>query len=133
MPTIEIDFEVFKQLTLRRETESVTYNDVIRRCLGLLDDGPRENASQSPKTSKSWLYKGVRFPSGTELRAHYKGVLYSAAIDEQGILVNGDRASSPSDAARLITNNNVNGWNFWEVRLPDDSRWRVLKSLRSED
>ena len=34
MPTIEIDFEVFKALTMQREAESISYNDVIRGLLG---------------------------------------------------------------------------------------------------
>ncbi len=35
MLQIDIDFEVFKQLTNRRPTEAVTYNDVIRELLKL--------------------------------------------------------------------------------------------------
>ena len=35
MTTIEIDFDVFKELTIRRTTESVTYNDVLLELLGL--------------------------------------------------------------------------------------------------
>jgi len=34
MAAIEIDFDVFKELTQRRRDESVTYNDVIRALLG---------------------------------------------------------------------------------------------------
>ena len=37
MATIEVDFEVFKELTVRRESESMTENDVIRLLLGLND------------------------------------------------------------------------------------------------
>jgi hypothetical protein len=32
---IGVDFEVFKELTARRASESVTYNDVIRELLGV--------------------------------------------------------------------------------------------------
>lgn len=35
MHTIEVDFEVFKQLTVRRATEEVSCNDVIRERLNL--------------------------------------------------------------------------------------------------
>jgi hypothetical protein len=35
MAMIEVDFEVFKALTARREQESVTPNDVLRGLLGL--------------------------------------------------------------------------------------------------
>ena len=33
--TIEIDFDVFKELTNRRKTENVSYNDVLRELLNL--------------------------------------------------------------------------------------------------
>ena len=33
MITIEIDFDVYKKLTVRRESEEVSYNDVIRDLL----------------------------------------------------------------------------------------------------
>ena len=35
MHTVEVDFDVLKALMTRREVESVTYNDVIRRLIGL--------------------------------------------------------------------------------------------------
>ena len=35
MHTIEIEFDVFKALTNLRESETVTYNEVIRRLLNL--------------------------------------------------------------------------------------------------
>ena len=35
MHTIEIDFDVFKKLTAMRETETMAYNDVLRKMLGL--------------------------------------------------------------------------------------------------
>jgi hypothetical protein len=41
MTSIEVDFDVYKVLTMKRETESVTYNDVLRKMLGL---GAREPA-----------------------------------------------------------------------------------------
>ena len=35
MPTIEIDFETFKHLTMRRNSEDHSYNEVVRELLGL--------------------------------------------------------------------------------------------------
>ncbi len=35
MPSIDIDFDIYKELTSLRETEDVTYNDVIRELLEL--------------------------------------------------------------------------------------------------
>lgn len=35
MHTIDIDFDVYKALTMRREKEEMSYNDVLRQMLGL--------------------------------------------------------------------------------------------------
>jgi hypothetical protein len=125
MPTIEIDFEVFKALTVRRETESVSYNDVIR----LLLEMPSE-ARQASRDSAVWTYKGIRFPVGTEFRARYKGKVHFGAVDKDGLVIEGKRAANPSEGARLLTQNNVNGWAFWECRFPGETRWKLLKSLQ---
>jgi hypothetical protein len=131
MPTIEIDFEVFKQLTVRRETESVTHNDVIRSLIGLPKSSDLRQVR--PDVSENWVSKGVQFPIGTAFRAKYKGQLYTGTVSKDGIVINGKTTSSPSDAARLVTRNSVNGWNFWECKFPGETRWRILKSLRDGD
>jgi hypothetical protein len=130
---IEVDFEVYKALTLRRINEADGENDVMRRLLGL-DRPPATNghATQSPQPSSGeWVTKGVRFPTGTEFRADYKGRTYTGRVEEGGLVVNGKKFYSPSAAAVSITGNPVNGWLFWECRLPGHS-WRMLKSFRKK-
>jgi len=132
MATIEIDFDVFKQLTLRRETESVTYSDVIRGLLGMAEE--RESGPHSAQAidATAWTYKGISFPIGTELRCRYKGKVHLGSVVEGGMQIGPSRAKSPSEAAHLVTQTNVNGWNFWECRLPGEPRWKPLKALRGE-
>lgn len=131
MPQIEIDFEVFKAITALRENENVTENDVIRR-LVLPDPLMPERKLRLP-TKRIWHSKGVDFPVGTELRARYRGALKSAVIEVDGVRVEGELRSNLSMAARKITGNTVNGWNFWEVRFPTDSVWRPAKALRTSE
>ena len=73
MATIEVDFEVFKELTVRRESESMTENDVIRLLLGLDDQASETTAGNETTGGNPWVCKGVAFPHGTEFRATYKG------------------------------------------------------------
>ena len=64
MTSIEVDFDVYKVLTMKRETESVTYNDVLRKMLGL---GAREPAGA---TTAGFPILGVvvhRLTDGTTL------------------------------------------------------------------
>jgi hypothetical protein len=136
MRTIEVDFDVFKALTLRRPAESVTENDVLRELLGL-SPAPRSlNAARAPSVAPSidpdsWLSKGVRFPAGTEFRAHYKGETHLARIEKGALVLAGKRYDTPSAAAMAITNSPVNGWTFWECRTPGQSGWRMIKTMRA--
>lgn len=130
MPTIEIDFQVFKELTIRRDSEDVTYNDVIRNLLKLK---PIKEESQNVNYDNAapWIVKGVTFPHGTEFRGTYKGQTYHGKVDNGMLVVNEKRFSSPSKAAISITNNSVNGWKFWECRFTGQGSWKSISNLKS--
>ena len=132
MTTIHVDFEVFKELTARRVSESVTENDVIRELLGL----PSTKATPSPLPASPetgalpWVSKGVSFPSGTEFRATYKGQQYTGTVENGALVINGERFTTPSAAAVAITGNPVNGWRFWECLFPGTKRWKLIAEFR---
>lgn len=128
MASIEVDFEVYKQLTLRRETEAMTYNDVVRKLLGL-SGAPNTHAKQS--NADAWIAKGVVFPPGTEFRANYKGMTYLPKVEGGVLKLNGMPFNSPSMAAMHITKYPVNGWRFWECRRPGESGWTLIERLRN--
>lgn len=133
MATIEVDFEVFKELTVRRTSESVTENDVIRELLGLDPSVPGPSRPKPVEPGRfPWVSKGVSFPHGTEFRATYKGQRYSGKVENGALVVNGERFTSPSAAAISITGNPVNGWRFWECLLPGAGRWKVIADLRKK-
>jgi hypothetical protein len=123
--TIEIDFDVYKELTARRPAADVSYNDVLRELLGLKPVG-KPARHPAPATARPWVIKGIRFPDGTELRARYKGREYMAVVREGAMLYDGVRYKAPSAAAIAITGNNVNGWRFWEARRPGETKWRFM-------
>jgi len=130
MPLIEIDFDVYKALTARRPSEDITENDVLRQLLHLPREGTSATSVNSPAPS-DWVTKGVRFPAGTELRATYKGQNYLARVTDGALVLNGKRYDSPSAAAMSITNHPINGWTFWQCRLPGQGRWTLLRELRT--
>lgn len=129
MRTIEVDFDVYKALMLRRPSEDVSENDVLRDLLQLpRKKGP--SAAPAGPTPGDWITKGVRFPAGTEFRAHYKGQTYLGRVESGALLLNGKRYDSPSSAAVSITGSAINGWRFWEARLPGEASWKMIESLR---
>lgn len=129
MPTIQVDFDVFKALTARRATEDVSENDVLRELLRLPVQVVRPARSDLPAPG-DWITKGVRVPAGTELRATYKGQTYLARVDAAALELNGKKFDSPSAAAMSITRHPVNGWTFWKCRLPGQAKWTDLNDLR---
>ena len=128
MHTIQVDFEVFKELTRRRPSESVSENVVLRELLGL--PGKPGKIATTDTAPGDWITKGVRFPEGTEFRATYKGKTYLAKVRSGALDLHGKRYDSPSAAAMSITSHPANGWTFWECRTPGRAEWRILKALR---
>jgi negative regulator of replication initiation len=130
MRQIEIDFDVFKELTAKLENESDNYNGVLRRLLKLTAPAPAKSPP-AKQTGKPWVSKGVSFDHETEFRTNYKGQMYTARVNDGRLMISDHGASSSlSHAARLVTNTSVDGWTFWEVKRPTDSRWRKAGELR---
>jgi len=129
MQTIEIDFDVFKEITARRKSEDITPNDVLRELFGL---EPRQGPmTQKAQPGKPWVAKGVVFPHGTEFRSSYKGGMHYARVDNGSLVLNGKKFYSPSAAAVSVTGNPVNGWIFWECKFPGKQNWQSINTLRS--
>jgi hypothetical protein len=107
----------------------MTENDVLRQLFNL---GKADNAFTKTETPApdDWVTKGVRLPAGTEVRSNYKGNTFLARVSSGALVLQGRRFDSASAAAMSITGNPVNGWTFWECKLPGQDRWQILKSLR---
>jgi hypothetical protein len=128
LQSIDIDFEVFKELTMRRASASVTYNDVLRDLLKL--EHRSKGGSTPTSNGTPWITKGVVFPHGTEFRATYKGKSYSASVDHGTLIFNSTKYGSLSPAAIAITGRPTNGWIFWQCRLPGQTTWKVADHYR---
>lgn len=131
MATIEVDFDVFKELTVRRKTEATTYNDVVRELLKLPAVSPGQSTRTANGRGPGWVQKGITFPNGTEFRATYKGKTYMSRVADNQMILDGDAMTSLSEAANRITHNSVNGWRFWEYRFPGEAEWRLSDSLKN--
>ena len=129
MHQVEIDFEVFKALTNLRPSEDVTYNDVIRDLLKL----PRATKANPPKSqAKPWIVDHTSFPPGSEFKADYKGKTFVGAVKDGKFEVEGSKFSTPSAAAVKLTGTNVNGWRFWQCKLPGSNQFVPIERLRGK-
>ncbi|MFN0316784.1 MAG: DUF2924 domain-containing protein [Burkholderiales bacterium] len=131
MVMLDVDFEVFKELTARRRSETMTENEVIREVLGLSKPANHSKAAiPSNSSGTPWVSKGIVFPHGTEFRATYKGQQHLGTVQNGALVLNGKRFSSPSAAAVAITSSPVNGWMFWECLIPGTTKWKTIADLR---
>lgn len=132
---IEIDFEVYKQLTARRLHEEHSYNDVLRELLNLPAQaseaiGPSSATPSLPGEARGFALRTGTLPDGTQLKAAYKKTEYRAEISNgRWIDEAGNEHSSPSAAASAISNTNVNGLRFWQAKRPQDRDWTRLDIL----
>jgi hypothetical protein len=78
----------------------------------------------------SWVVDGVAFPNGTEFRCKYKGYCYYAQVCDGALMINGKKFLSPSAAAVSITRNAVDGWLFWDCKLPGDDSWVAIYEFK---
>ncbi|NHZ87171.1 MAG: hypothetical protein GWP19_15075 [Planctomycetia bacterium] len=129
MKTIEIDFDVYKKLTVLRKTEDETYNDVLRQLLDLPPAKKPKNKNLI-SSNHAWEIEGVIFPHGTEFRMYYRHKYHFANVNNGALVLNGKRFNLPSPAAIEITKNSVNGWMKWEAKYPGSDKWILINSLR---
>lgn len=127
---IEVDFDVWRELTARRQSENDTYSDVIRRLLG--QDGEAAQVAAPSQNGKAWYPKGVKVPEGTLFRTTYQGQEHTGRVEDGALVVNGESFRSPSAAGSSITGYSVNGWIFWECQLPGTEKWVTLDSIRRQ-
>jgi hypothetical protein len=140
MYTIDIGFDVFKTLTSLRDSEAITYDDVVRELLVRLEylkpvTKPIAKPESTEPATVPFTSKGITFPHGTEFRGHYKGQVYMARVENGAIVFvnksfNDRRFSSFSGAAVAITKHPVDGWIFWDCRIPGETSWRRCNELR---
>lgn len=130
MATIEVDFEVFKELTQRRRSEATSYNDVIREALRLPPRVDLPEGDGPLAEPRGWLARGVLFPNGTEFRVTYKGLTHFAKVVDGRLVIGGKPVKTLSEASTTIQSGFSTGWRQWECRFPNESTWRRLESLR---
>jgi hypothetical protein len=129
MFTIEIDFQLYRELTYLRQSEEESYADVIRKLLKL---PPSPKTAATNPLAKPWISEGVTFPSGTQFRGTRKGKTYTAEVDDGQLIAGGNPCAGLSPAVKAVTGKGENGWRFWEVKRPADPDFIPVDQLRKK-
>ncbi|RWB02100.1 hypothetical protein [Mesorhizobium sp.] len=132
--TIEIDFDVHRAIEMERMGFDEAPNSALRRLLKL---GSATTTSEvAPSTGRAWAGKGVTLPHGTQIKMEYNGRPYTGRIEDGEWWVEGKRFKSPSAAAggvavtRAGKKTSLDGWIYWQVKRPSDTRWYPLSHLK---
>lgn len=131
--SIDIDLSVHRKIEGERQSFAETDNDVLKRLLGIgRDSKPHVVQPQG----RSWAWKGVELPHGTQLRMTYNGRTHAGEISNGRWIVAGTAYPSPSSAASALaltkagSRTSLNGWDLWEAKLPGAANWAGLQQLR---
>ena len=137
MKTIDIDWDIHKMI----ETERLGFDEppyvALRRLLKLPAPELKPEAT-TVATGTPWTEDGVAIPHGSKARMEY---LRGAQVYEgeflNGALVVGEQSFDTLSAAAsglAVTKDgkktSLNGWNYWSVKLPGQSKWRSMADLR---
>ncbi|GBD41209.1 hypothetical protein HRbin39_00587 [bacterium HR39] len=117
-----------------RESDPRTGTVSTRVTLETPDDGEPEESGgslESEESNESADAPGeVPLPEGTELRGRFHGREVRGRIEGGAVVLEGRRFTSLSAAARSVTGHPVNGWRFFEARLPGRDDWLPAARLR---
>jgi hypothetical protein len=130
--TIEIDFDVHKQIEAERRSFEDPPNAALRRLLRL-----PEKKDEEGSTGRSWASDGAVLPHGTKVRMSYGGKLIGGEIIDGNWICDGQMFDTPSAAASAMAltkdgqSTSLNGWNYWEAKLPGSAEWVPISNLRT--
>jgi len=135
MRSIAIDVDVHKTIEAERLSFDETENDVLRRILKISTPKRVGPAIVEPD-GRSWSSKGVTLPHGTMVRMEYNGVEHNGAIVDGAWECGGSRFAGPSPAAAAVATTkaggtpSLNGWIYWQAKLPGQSNWIAISKMR---
>jgi hypothetical protein len=136
---IDIDWDIHKLI----ETERASFDEApyiaLRRLLKL--SPPNALAKPSERiddAGPAWHDDGVNVPNGSLARMEYLrgSQIYEGQFINARLVVKGQSFNSLSAAANALaitkdgSKTQLNGWNYWKVKFPGETKWRDLSELR---
>ena len=152
MPTIEIDWDVYRAISLYRNEDARTVNDVLRlvfceeiekvretrRHYGKLDQQTIQSANgegEARNTSLPLVTGKALFADGTPFRLIYKGREYNATVCNGSLVLEGSGESfaNLSRAAMKITGGQIiSAWDRWDFFDSQAGRWKKAREAAKE-
>jgi hypothetical protein len=141
LSTIEIDFDIHKQIEAeRRGFEEPPYL-ALRRLLNLPDiPSSKIETPSASSEGRPWREGLVEVPHGSLARMSYQRgkQVFEGRFWDGKLIVDGRGFDTLSSAASALAvtkfgdHPSLNGWNYWEAKFPGESKWRWLKRMRED-
>ena len=137
--TMQIDIDVHKCIEQERRSFDEAQNDILRRLLKLVPAAPSKPEETTQPAGRPWISKGITLPHGTLVRMSYNSKRHEGIIQDGMWLVEGRSYGSPSGAAGGVAatksgkKTNLDGWNYWEAKKPNQKRWVSIDEMRNEN
>ena len=134
--TIEIDFDIHKLVERERQNFSETPNTVLRRLLQLPARHAGPPVKKNGASGRAWSGEGVTLPHGTAVRMRYNRRQHEGEIVDGKWVIDGKGYDTPSGAASDVAvtkrgkKTRLDGWIYWEAKVPGDTTWMPIKGLR---
>ena len=93
-------------------------------------DSVKFDSKKNPIDGLPWIIDDLAFPKGTEFRGKYKGYFYYGEVSGGALMMNGREFLSPCAAAMAITRSSVDGWLFWDCKMPSAYSWINIHTLK---
>lgn len=137
LATIEIDFDIHQAIEAERRSFDEPPYLALRRLLKLPEVRPENDAR--PAIGKPWREGNVEIPHGSLAKMSYQrnSQMYEGAFLDGYLVVNGQRFSTLSSAASALALTKdgqhpaLNGWLYWHVQFPGDTKWIPMEVLRT--
>jgi hypothetical protein len=136
---IEIDWDIHKLIEAERRGFDEPPYVALRRLLKLPAPEIRQ-ARPSAEVGLAWTEEDVTVPHGSDARMEYErgAQVYEGKFLNGRLVVNGRSFKTLSAAASAFaltkdgSRTQLNGWNYWKVRFPGETKWRSLGEMRRQ-
>ena len=136
---IEIDFDIHKVIEAERRSFEEPPYVVLRRLLKMpLAETLDTQQLPAQKVGRPFIADGVSIPHGSLARMEYQRgqQVFEGQFLDGELVVEDKSFSSLSAAASALavtkqgSKTRLDGWLYWQAKLPNESKWRPLSAMR---
>ena len=128
MKNIETDSDLLNEPIFQQPSKDAYQKGIFESSESL--DSVKEKSDENSGGCVSWVVESVVFPDGTEFRGKYKGYFYYGKVRNGTLALDEKEFISPCEAALTITRTPIDGWLFWDCRLPGQLSWMNISELK---